>query len=68
MCSSQVITTSGQYSPFPSTQVNNDEAIILIAVDVMEEIEGRSPEFMLYVFSWVLCSQMEPCLDEKVYC
>lgn len=48
--------------PFPSAQVNNNKALVLKTVNVMENIKGRCSEFVVDVFSRILGCQMKPRL------
>lgn len=50
--------------PFPSTQVKNDEARVLVAVDVVKKTYCRGSEFIVNVLPWMLPCNMNPCLYE----
>ena len=50
--------------PFPSAQVKNDEALVLVSVDVMEDVDGGSPELVIDVLSRVFLSDVKPCLGD----
>ncbi len=54
-----------QYSPFPGTQVNNNEAGLLVAVDVMEKTHRSGSEFIVDVFSWMLPRDVYPSLQKR---
>ena len=56
-------THTGSHSPFPGAEVYNDEALILIGVYVVKDVESwRSELVAAQITSWVLSGQVEPCL------
>lgn len=45
--------------PFPSTQVNNNESLVLEGVDVVKHANGCSFELEVDVLSWVFLGDVE---------
>lgn len=53
--------------PFPSAEVNNNEALILIGVDVVKHANGGPFELVINVLSWVFLGNVKQGLKNSRY-
>lgn len=51
--------------PFPCTEVNNNEALVLVGVDVVEHANGSPFELVIDVLSWVFPGNVKQGLQNK---
>lgn len=51
--------------PFPCTEVNNNEALVLVSVDVVEHANGSPFELVIDVLSWVFPGDVKQGLQNK---
>ena len=56
------------HSPFPSTQVKNDESLVLVGVDVMEHADGRPFELVVDVLARAFPGNVEQGLQREHHC
>lgn len=52
------------FLPFPAAEIHNQKPIVFIGVDVMEEVERRSPVFIIEVLFPFFVSNMKPNLEK----